>query len=133
MIRHAAPVPLWLRLAGLILVACLFIWIPFEDTHIQWVLILSVAICSWFAIRILLNLSAAKWQKVALHSLVGGLAGLAVAPLAFLLMAIKSGLHGHGTPDFTAQQIQTVFGIELYLAISGLLIGLGWGLWRAIK
>lgn len=133
MIRHSSSIPLWLRLAGLFIAVSLFIWIPFEDLGLQWVLILSAAICSWCAVRFLLNRVVSGWQVVLWHSLVGCLAGLAVAPLAALLMLLKSGLHGHAVPDFTVDQMQTVFGLVPYLSLSGLLIGLGFGLWRAAK
>ena len=93
MIRHATSIPLCLRLAGLVIGASIFIWVPFEDLSIQWVLLLSVAICSWFATRLLLNHSTRNWLTVVRHSLVGGLAGLAVAPVAFLLIILKNGLH----------------------------------------
>lgn len=124
---------LYLRLAGLLIAVSLFIWIPFEDLGLQWVLILSAAICAWIGVRFLLNWVVSGWQMVLWHSLVGCLAGLAVAPLAALLMLLKSGLHGHAAPDFTVDQMQTVFGLAPYLSLSGLLIGLGFGLWRAAK
>ena len=133
MIRHATSIPLCLRLAGLVIGASIFIWVPFEDLSIRWVLILSAAICSWFAIRILLNYSIRNWLTVVRHSLVGGLAGLAVVPVAFLLIILKNGLHAHHTPDFTVDQIQALFNLVPYLSISGLLIGFGCGLWRVTR
>ena len=133
MIRSSPSIPLWLRLAGLVIGASIFIWVPFEDQGIQWVLLLSAAICGWFATRILLNHTTRNWSNVIRHSLIGGLAGLAVAPLAFLLIIMKNGLHAHGTPDFTVDQIQTLFNLVPYLSISGLLIGFGCGLWRVVR
>jgi len=56
-----------------------------------------------------------------------------VALLAFLLITLKIGLHGHGTPDFTVDQIRTLFNLVPYLSISGLLIGFGCGIWRVAK
>lgn len=133
MIRRAASIPLWLRLAGLVIGASIFVWAPFEDLGIQWVLLLSVVICGWFATRILLSHTTRNWLTVVRHSLVGGLAGLVVAPLAFLLMILKNGLHAHGAPDFTVDQIQILFNLVPYLSISGLLIGFGCGLWRVAR
>ena len=133
MIHRSPPIPLWLRLAGLVIGASIFIWAPFEDLSIQWVLLLSVAICGWLATRILLNHSTRNWLTVVRHSIIGGLAGLAVAPLAFLLMILKNGLHAHNMPDFTVDQIQTLFNLVPYLSISGLLIGFGYGLWRVAR
>ena len=133
MISRSSSIPLWLRLAGLLIAVSLFIWIPFEDLGLQWVLILSAAICAWCAVRFLVNRVVSGWQMVVSHALAGCLAGLAVAPLAALLMLLKSGLHGHGAPDFTVDQIQTIFGLAPYLSLSGLLIGFGFGLWRGAK
>lgn len=133
MIRHPRAIPLWLRMTGLVIAASIFIWIPFEDLGLQWVLLPSAAICSWFATRILLTHNTRKWSNVILHSLVGGLAGMAVALVAFLLMILKNGLHAHETPDFTVVQIQALFNLIPYLTISGLLIGFGFGLWRVAR
>lgn len=133
MISRSSSIPLWLRLAGLIIGASLFIWIPYEDQGILWILFISVTICGWLAIRLLLNSTAHGWKMVTWHSLVGGVAGLAIIPLAFLLMVLKSGLHGHGEPDFTIEQIKTVFSLMPLSLLSGLLIGLGCGLYRSVR
>jgi hypothetical protein len=132
-IHHPSTTHGWLRLAGLFIGACLFIWIPFEDLGLHWVLILSATICGWMAFRVLLNCGVRGWRKVLWHALVGSLAGLSVALLATLLMLMKSGLHGHGTPDFTVDQIITVFELAPNFLLSGLLIGLGFGVWRAAR
>jgi hypothetical protein len=132
-IRRATSTPLWLRTAGLVIGASIFIWVPFEDLSLQWVLLLAAAICGWFAIRILLNHSTRNWLTVVRHSLVGGLAGLLVAPVAFLLIILKNGLHAHQSPDFTVDQIQALLNLVPYLSISGLLISLGCGLWRVAR
>ena len=133
MSHRCLSVPQWLRLAGLLIIVGLFIWIPFEDQDSKWVLVMSAVISAWLAVRLLLNIVVSDWQKVMWHSLIGGLAGLAIAPLAFLLMLFKSGLHGHAVADFTVDQFQSVFGVTPFLLLSGLLIGLGLGLWRAVR
>jgi hypothetical protein len=132
-IRQSKFIPLWLRMTGLVIAASIFIWIPFEDLDIQWVLLLSAAVCSWFATRVLLTKTTRKWSNVIFHSLVGCLAGGAVALLAFLLIILKNGLHAHETPDFTVAQIQALFYLVPYLTISGLLIGFGFGLLRTVR
>jgi hypothetical protein len=50
--------------------------------------------------------------------------------VAIFLMALKSGIHGHGTPDFTVAQMQEILLRTPFFAISGLLVGLGSGFWR---
>jgi hypothetical protein len=132
-IFRSSSLPLWLRLVGLIIGASLFIWIPYEDQGVLWVLFLSVTICGWLAIRFLLNSTAPSWKMVAWHSLVGGVAGLSIVPLALLLMILKSGLHGHSTPDFTIEQIQSVIRLMPLASLSGSMIGLGCGLYRSVR
>jgi hypothetical protein len=62
------------------------------------------------------------------YLIAGLLAGLAVAPLASFLMVFKTGLHGHGFPDFTPEQIVAVLHRTPIFASSGFFLGLGSGL-----
>lgn len=96
-------------------------------------LMLSAAISAWLAVRFLLNHVASDRRMVMWHAVLGCLAGLAITLLAFLLMLLKSGLHGHTALDFTVDQFYAVFRLTPFLALSGLLIGLGFGLWRAVR
>ena len=120
----------WLRYYTLLLGALLMIWLPFEDSNEQLATAFAAAICAGLAARL-----AARWispQPASLlkHLLLGTLAGLMVAPLTFLLMAIKTGLHGHPAPDFTGAQVIAVFLRTPVWGLGGLLIGFGVGLWR---
>jgi hypothetical protein len=57
----------------------------------------------------------------------GALLGLGNGLLALILMAVKTGLHGHG-PEFTAAEIEwLVSQIPLWI-LAGLIAGLGLGL-----
>jgi hypothetical protein len=53
--------------------------------------------------------------------------------LAILLMAIKTGIHGHGTPDYTLDQMQDVFSRMPFFVLGGVLLGAGSGLLRTAK
>ena len=97
------------------------------------VVIISAAICIWAALWILVKPVKSNKKIILRHSLVGISAGLAVAPIAILLMALKSGIHGHGTPDFTVAQMQAVLTRTPFFALSGLLVGLGSGLYRLAR
>jgi hypothetical protein len=68
-----------------------------------------------------------------LYPLAGLLSGLAVTPLALLLMAFKSGVHGHGLPDFTPNQVTLVLLSTPAWAAAGLLVGLGIALWMKAR
>ena len=123
----------WLRIAGLLLGIGVIVWLPVEERNELGVLLISGAICIWSAIWLLDKPIPNDKQLILRHVLVGMGAGLVVAPVAILLMAIKSGIHGHGTPDFTISQMQVVLSRIPYFLLSGTLVGVGSGLWRMTK
>ncbi len=51
---------------------------------------------------------AATGKGWLVYPLAGLLGGAATAPVALLLMAIKTGLHGHSVPDYTSAQMMAV-------------------------
>jgi hypothetical protein len=57
-------------------------------------------------------------------------AGLAVVPLALLLMGIKNGLHAHAQPEYTPQQILSVLRSLPVWSLAGLLAGSALAIWR---
>ena len=114
----------WLRLAALILGIFLLLWLPVEDTDEIQVLVAAAAVSAWLALRYLLSQTGSA-KSLGKHILVGTLAGLAVTPLALFLMAFKTGLHGHDSPDFTAEQIYFVIYRTPLWGFAGLLLGLG--------
>jgi hypothetical protein len=119
--------PAWLRLAALLLGVLLLLWLPVEDTGEIQVLVAAAAVSAWLAVRYLVSLPAPV-KNPAKHILVGTLAGLAITPLALFLMAFKTGLHGHESPDFTSEQIYFVISRTPLWGFAGLLLGLGSGM-----
>lgn len=119
--------PGWLRLAALLLGVFLLLWLPVEDTNEIQVLVASAAVSAWLALRYLVRLPGSA-KSLGKHILVGMLAGFAVTPLALFLMAFKTGLHGHESPDFTAEQIYFVISRTPVWGFAGLLLGLGSGM-----
>jgi hypothetical protein len=126
-----------LRVTALFLGACILLWLPFEDTRITWPLGFGIAITAWCAVflvnRYLASITAKHPQVrplalLARFSLVGLLAGLAVSPLTLFLMVFKTGLHGHGFPDFTFDQLLSVLRRTPVFGLSGLLLSLGIGI-----
>jgi hypothetical protein len=71
------------------------------------------------------NISAGRWMM--LSFVLGGGGGLACNLLTLVLMAIKTGLHGHG-PEFTPAEIGWLFRQVPLWAIAGGLAGLGLGM-----
>ncbi len=123
----------WVRISGIVLGILILVWLPFEDQNEFGVMVISGMICSWVAVWIFVKTVRNDKKILLRHSLVGIAAGLAIAPLAIILMAFKGGIHGHGTPDYTVTQMQVVLSRLPYFGISGFLVGFGSGLWRFVK
>jgi hypothetical protein len=124
---------LWIRLAGIALGAGFLVWIPFEDTGVFWVLFFSVGVCGLGAAWFIAGRPAGQSGDFLRRAFAGGLAGLVVTPLAIGLMAFKSGLHGHGSPDFSVSQMRAVLGSFPYFTLSGLVLGLLSALWPCLN
>ena len=64
------------------------------------------------------------------YLIIGGSTGLLIVPVVLLLMAVKSGVHGHGRPDYTFSQMQSVISRMPFFVTAGLLVGAGVGILR---
>jgi len=118
------------RILSLILGFALFLWFPVEDQNASLVTIFAIAICSLAIMRILLQLKIKNIPKRwFIFPLSGVLAGPGITLISLLLMAFKSGLHGHGFPDFTPGQVILTLRLTPVWTTAGLLIGLGIGIW----
>jgi hypothetical protein len=127
-VEHKTPA--WLRLCALFLGIFLLLWLPYEDKDEIQALLFAAAVNTWIAFRYLAGLSDKAKESLLRHLLVGLLAGLSVAPMALFLMAFKTGIHGHESPDFTAEQIFSVIYGTPFWGGAGLVLGLGGGLLR---
>jgi uncharacterized membrane protein len=119
----------WLRYYTFVLGAFLLIWLPLEDSNQQLATAFAAAISAALAAQLVIRSNSFQTVAFLKYLLLGGAAGLVVGPLTFLLMAIKTGLHGHAAPDFTSAQVIEVFLRMPIWGLGGLLIGLGIGLW----
>jgi len=118
------------RILSLVLGFVLFFWLPIEDLNASLVTIFAIAICSLAVVRIFLPIKIQPGSKRwLLYPLSGIIAGVAVTLVSLLLMAFKSGLHGHGSPDFTPDQVISVLRLTPLWSAAGFLIGLGTGIW----
>lgn len=127
------PTPRWLRYLALILGIIILLWLPVEDVSERGPVLLSAALCAWWAARFLIYdhpKAKAFWLR---YLLCGALAGLATTPVALLLMIFKSGLHGHAAPDFTPAQMQSVIIRTPLWVGSGILLSFGVALARFVK
>ena len=131
------PLPRRLRALALLLGVALLAWLPIEDTQLFAVILFATFIAALagaqlaqiFQLRPFIQRlpPAVRWGLWAL------IAGILIAPLAVLLMALKTGLHGHSRPDFTADQVLNVLRRAPIFMLSATLFGLGVGLYRASK
>ncbi len=128
------------RYAVIALGIAFFVWLPFEDTQVYSVLGFAGAVSALMAARYLMSAQAYRWlaelaprgsnglPKVLFYVMLGVLAGLGVTPLALLIMAFKSGVHGHPAFDFTPGQVTQVIQRTPIWGLGGLMLGLGVGL-----
>lgn len=122
------------RIVSLILGILLFLWLPVEDVNASLVTVFAIAICGLAAARFLIPIRVWPGSKHWLvYPLSGMIAGAAITLITLLLMAFKSGLHGHGSPDFTPEQVISVLWLTPLWIAAGLLIGLGAGIWQRTR
>jgi hypothetical protein len=112
--------PRLLRTAGALWIFLTLIWLPFEDTAIWTAVVLAAAGSLWLWWRYLSKPDSNRWLGLTSGVLLG-----AGTPLfATFLMAVKSGLHGHGFADFTARQVLTVLNLIPLTFLVGTFLGL---------
>jgi hypothetical protein len=119
-----------LRLLAILLGIILLVWVSIEDQSVTWVVLFAAVICMLAAAWLLASFPRPPTGKGWLvYPLAGLLGGAATAPVALLLMAIKTGLHGHTVPDYTlAQMSDVLISFPIWVG-AGAFIGLGAGLW----
>jgi hypothetical protein len=109
-----------MKLAGAAWLIALLAWLPIEDITVLPAYLFALFGLVWLAWRRLPSLPGSAVRAAA----AGAAAGLAVPAAALLLMAFKSGLHGHGFAEYTAAQVWSVVQTIPVSTLVGLLIGL---------
>lgn len=122
-----------LKLGALLLGIVILIWIPIEESNEAGVLVLSGLLSAWVGIWLLQGTHKTKLRTIIKYSIVGGGAGLLMGLIAIFLMAIKTGIHGHGTPDYTPEQILEIISRIPFFVLGGVLIGVGGSLLRIVQ
>ena len=123
----------WLRISGLLLGIVVLVWLPVEESSELGVLVVAGLICTLLGLWLLYKTESHAKHMVWRNVIIWGGMGLLLAPLAIFLMAIKTGIHGHGTPDFTADQMQAFISRMPFFILGGILLGTGLGLLRIAK
>ena len=108
-----------------------FVWLGVEDRGIVVVLLLAAMISlaaslagldRWTSAR---RLSGRGWWGRWL--LMGLVWAIAIGPVAILLIAVKTSLHAHASPDFTMSSVRGVLGVWPIWGAGAFIISLGTG------
>ena len=99
---------LWLRYLAIGLGIVILLWLPVEDSNSQSALIIALSICILAALHFLLSHPVHNRKVIIFYAIAGCLVGVAIILLALLLIAIKSGLHGHGFSDYSTNHITNI-------------------------
>ncbi len=108
-------------------------WFAYEDRGLTAVVLLAAVLClaagltAWARLQ---RTSVVRLGRRSAGALSGLLAGTAVGPGAALLILIKTGLHAHPLPDFTAGDLEAA--LSIWPAWTGAGLAAGWALgWLA--
>jgi hypothetical protein len=123
----------WLRISGFALGVATLVWLTVEDRDELAVLVISGLICTWGGIWLLARIDFPDRYFFWKHVVIGGGMGLLLVILALILMAVKTGVHGHGTPDYSVEQMRAVVSLSPFFLVGGSLVGAGAGLLRTTK
>jgi hypothetical protein len=112
--------PRLLRTAGALWIFLTLIWLPFEDVATWIAVVLAGGGCLWLWWRYLSKPDSNRWLGV----ISGALLGIGTPLFAIFLMAVKSGLHGHGFADFTTRQVFGVLNLIPFTFVIGAVLSL---------
>lgn len=145
MVRRGPAFLPWRLVVIFSAVAFLF-WLPLEDVHSLTVQGFAAWFCwlaawRWGPTASIKIVRAEKMARPTMSWLIrtslalaeGVFFGLLVAPLAVLLMLLKSGLHGHPSPDFSLEQVQEVLWRVPLWCLVGALLKLGTSLLKMAR
>lgn len=117
-----------LRYAAIFLALLFFIGLPREDASMGSVIFYAALWATWLALRVFVIQvpSLPARQSFLRGTLIAG----AVPLFAVCLLLFKSGLHAHGFPEYSAQQLITLLWQTPWWALGG---AVGAGLWVLFK
>lgn len=119
----------WIALALGILV---LLWLPVEDIDLRMVVALATMIGIWATMKTFKGVFTRRKSILVWHVVAGFVGGAAMMPIALVLMAVKTGLHGHETPDYTLGQIRYIIALTPIWVVAGGFVGLGVGMLRMV-
>lgn len=127
----------WFRITLVIASLLWFFWLGIEDPGTITVLILAAVILTPIAIWSF-NRYIAPWprsgaRRFAAILILGLLSGIVIAPLAILLMAVKTSLHNHVVPDFTRADVIEVIDSAPAWTLGALLLAAAGALFERVS
>lgn len=123
----------WFRLITLLIGGVLLIWLLIEESSTLGVLLFSAGTCAWGLIYFSFGQHEQGRLTFIRSTLIGLINGLIVSPFAILLMALKSGLHGHTPPDFTPDQVEFALSRFPVFALGGMITGAADWFWLRVR
>jgi hypothetical protein len=108
-----------------------FVWLGVEDRGVLVVLLLATAVSFTTALTGLDRWSSGKtvseWQWWVRWLMQGLVSAMAIAPLAILMIAVKTSLHAHAIPDFSLTSVRRVLGVWPAWGAGSFFVSLGIG------
>ena len=129
MVQIPARIPL-LKLLTILLGVAFFVWLALEGDLRQVIGLGSLVVAvAWGQLwqRLFGGRQLRVWRFLALMVVSGALGGLVINLVVLILMAVKTGVHGHG-PEFSPAEIDWVIAQLGPWLLIATLIGLGLGL-----
>lgn len=111
-----------------------FIWLGYEDPSLTTIFAMATLIALASGLTLFARyaggrtFSVRRWMLLCVAA--GALTGLAVGPLTALLILLKTSLHAHGVPRFSAADLLAALARSLVWALIGALAGAAGGLLR---
>ncbi|MDX1436311.1 MAG: hypothetical protein R3335_05850 [Anaerolineales bacterium] len=126
--------PNWLRLISILLGIGVITWLTVEDPDARNPLIAGALISLTGGMHVFHRLDGTPCHRVLLrYGGAGLLLGLSAPLLASILMLFKSGLHGHGFPEYIFQDYVTTYRLLPLFGAVGLVAGIALGTWRWVR
>lgn len=119
---NASSAFLTYRFAAILVWGAILFWLPVEDQTTFAAQMFGLLLAGLLGLRQGLRWGGSTMPRAALTGLA---AGAAVGPLAAGLMIVKSGLHSHGLPDFSIEDISLALARTPVFALAGLLMAVG--------
>jgi hypothetical protein len=123
--------PLWLRGVIFIFAVILIFWLPVEDATAETPFLFSIIAGSLLTLLASTKIHIPPCQLIWIrYPIAGVVTGFIIPFVAVLLMLFKSGLHGHGFPDFTTLQYISILQRTPGLMAVGVFVGFARSFWQ---